>query len=725
MRPATILALGFSGLVVGVQPAAAQPTVLVSAQQAYIAADEGGQAWTIGNAAIAFRVGRGANGALTVLGLDRPGADTHWNPEATPDFSFQSGLVRLTPGSASFPLRSASAEEAAGGVRLSLVFEDPASHLRVTRAYACYPTAPVIETWATLDVIGTAAAIPVSDIGVWQMAVPARDLTWITGLKAGDADGGRFTRRQEILENRGRVDLGSAGRSSDTALPIVWLGGSAGQYFTGLMWSGAWGLAVRGPSPSGLVTVRWTPGATEMSLQGGRPIETPHAFFGITGADPADVTPGLRRFVDEGIRQGRRFNPRVTYNTWFAYGIGVTEKAMLAEMDRAAALGVELFVLDAGWYVGGTQTSDFSTGLGAWTADARRFPSGLRALGDHARSLGMKFGLWVEPERVDTRLLNRAGFVLERGLATTGGRYNAGVKNESATAAQICLADGEARQWVLDQLVRLIDEVRPDYLKWDNNYWINCDRGGHGHGTQDGNFAHVKGLYTILAALRERYPDLVIENCAGGGNRLDFGMLRYTDAAWMDDVSAPSTRVRHNLEGLASVFPAAYLLSFVMDDRTEPVHGAADMSLYFRSRMPGILGVSLINAEFGDEDVEQMTREISYAKRLRHHMRGAVAVLLSDQVQSDGHDRWDAVELCSPSGGTAVLFAFAGAAAPDSAVFALRLLDPGADYVVRTVDGRRLGEASGADLMANGVSVNRTPESAAQVFVITKVVEPG
>src|SRR6266536_2948528 len=76
----------------------------------------------------------------------------------------------------------------------------------------------------------------------------------------------------------------------------------------------------------------------------------------------------------------------------------------------------------------------------------------------------------------------------ERWLATHGGEYG------SDQTGLICLANAAARQWLLDQLVALIDDVQPDYLKWDNNIWVNCDRDGHGHGSSDGNFAHVRGL---------------------------------------------------------------------------------------------------------------------------------------------------------------------------------------------------------------------------------------
>src|SRR5262249_11475761 len=157
---------------------------------------------------------------------------------------------------------------------------------------------------------------------------------------------------------------------------------------------------------------------------------------------------------------------------------------------RAAQFGVELFVIDAGWYpnTGVDGPTDFDSGLGAWSADPDRFPNGLAPLREYAHRLGLKFGLWVEPERTSLALAGEPG-VPEPWLATSAGGYG------SDHAAQICLAGPAARAWLLDRLTALLDDVRPDYLKVDNNMFINCDRGGHGHGPTDGNFAHVNGLY--------------------------------------------------------------------------------------------------------------------------------------------------------------------------------------------------------------------------------------
>src|SRR5256885_7288641 len=102
----------------------------------------------------------------------------------------------------------------------------------------------------------------------------------------------------------------------------------------------------------------------------------------------------------------------------------------------------------------------------------------------------------------------------------------------------------------------------------------------------------MRAVYGILSGLRDRYPHLLIENVSGGGNRLDFGMLAYTDVAWMDDRTSPSTHVRHNLEGLTAAFPPAYLLSFVIDSEVEPIRGGNDFPLVIRSSMPGVLGMT-------------------------------------------------------------------------------------------------------------------------------------
>ena len=382
-------------------------------------------------------------------------------------------------------------------------------------------------------------------------------------------------------------------------------------------------------------------------------------------------------------------------------------------MDRAAALGVELFVVDAGWYTGAGATSDFDfeSGLGTWEADPDRFPSGLASLADYAHGVGMSFGLWVEPERVALSTVEQPGLAREAWLATHDNQY------AGPNAAQICLVRPEARQWVLDRLIALIEEVHPDYLKWDSNAWTNCNRSGHGHGTADGNLQQVQALYGLLDELRRRYPSLLIENVSGGGARIDFGMLAYTDAAWMDDRTSPSEHVRHNIEGLTFAFPPAYLLSFLIDGENEPVAGAYDLPLYVRSRGAAVLGLTYRSDSLDDDTAALLSEQIAEDKTYRDAIARANASLLTLQTPYDERG-WDAIEELTDDARMALIFVYKTDLSDDRLVVYPRGLLRDVMYAVTSLDAGSLGAARGDLLMQDGIELNATAVSNSHVLVL-------
>ena len=706
-----------SAVIAAPASAGSEPVVLRSLESASITQDGTSNRWTIANDGILMSVSIAPQGSLVVAELRQPGAEAGWDLSASADVTFVAGTRRFTAGTGDLLFRRAQTDEVEGAVRLALVFESPSAKVRATRTYACFPGAPAIETWTTFEPYQTNSAVTLSDIGIWQLTMAGTSINWVTGLRSGSSGDEGFTRKQAPLASG--LTLGATGRATSTYMPLVWVDGPAGHLFAGLIWSGAWTITLTSPDASGRSTLQASLGSIATSMGPGVTIETPHGFYGVAGTAAGEVTRAIGSFMMTGVRHGRPFSPLVTYNTWYAYGVQIDEATLLAQMDRAAALGAELFVVDAGWYTGGSSLSDYTTGIGRWTADPARFPNGLRPLGDHAHALGMKFGIWMEPERVDMSTVNRTGLAHETWLATSGGRYDPGIK--ASPFAQICLSSAAARQWVFDQVSRVVSESGADYLKWDNNFWVNCNRSGHGHGALDGNLAHHAGLYDVLARLRARFPELVIENCAEGGNRLDPGMLQFTDAAWMDDVTSPSAHVRHNLQGLGAIFPPAYLLSFVKDDPAELVHNASDMPFYFRSRMPGILGLSLRGEEFGDDDTEAMAREIALYKSVRDRLTDATLLALTPQAGTAGNDGWDALEVLSASRGDAVVFAFATGTATDRITLRLQGLDPEAIYRVAVPGGRVLGTPTGLELMLDGIGVYRRSPSAANVLILTRL----
>jgi alpha-galactosidase len=625
--------------------------------------------------------------------------------------SVRVGTRTLAFGSraAGFAYHDAAVVTRGNTLQLNATFRLAADNLTLIRHYAIVPGSPSFEAWTTYEGAGAAIA----DFNALRITVPTGVVRWLTGLEGDTANvptDSAFTLQQRTLTTGVPFSLGATHRASETTVPWFSIDGAHDAFYAALMWSGAWSAEFDRTAGGTTIAIGLAPMSTTVSTA----IDGPHVVFGVAPGGVAQGTAALRSYVLDGIRGGRPVRPLVTYNTWFAYGTEIDDASMRAEMERVAALGVELFVIDAGWYAGTGAAGpfDFDAGLGGWTADPARFPNGLAPLREYAHSLGMKFGLWVEPERVNLSLVGPPG-VEDAWLATEGGAYG------SDHSAQICLANAAARQWLMDRLTNLIDDVQPDYLKWDNNMFVNCDREGHGHGATDGNFAHTGALYDMLSQLRDRYPALLIENVSGGGNRLDVGMLRFTDVAWMDDRTAPSVHVRHNLQGLSSVFPPAYLLSFVTDHDTEPLHDSPDLSLYFRSRMGGTLGLCFRADSFSEGENASMAREIAIYKATRDTVSVAAASLLTKQAAPDDGPSWDVLQESTAEHDQVVL----NAVQADDGVSTFNVkptdLQPSTTYQVQSVDTGLLGTASGAALMSAGIDLLQSPNSAAHILIIT------
>jgi alpha-galactosidase len=697
--------------------AADRGPIVAARGDAFVAHQSGSDVWSIGSANLELVVGFDASRALALQRLFNPANGRALDITPAPAFSITAAGERVTlTSSGAVALVSGTAETTEHGVTLTFTFEQRAQRLIFTRVFACYPGSPTIETWTRIASSG-GDGTALTDLAAWSLEIPLGNVRWLGGLRGDSANSDGASEEPFVFAEHDfapgeRLDIGSEGRSSEQFVPFFLVDDGRDEFFGGLMWSGGWRATLERIDDRLRITVTF-PGVVTTVTQA-RPFDLPHTFFGVAAKATSDATLALRQFVLQGIRHGRPFQPLVTYNTWFVYGTRVNEDAMVDEIRRAASLGVELFVMDAGWYLGAGETSDFDfdAGLGSWTADPDRFPSGLASLADYAHGVGLKFGLWVEPERVSLATVGKEGLAQEPFLATRGNDYG------SALNAQICLAGAAGRKWVMDQLVALIDRVRPDYLKWDNNFWINCDRAGHGHGTADGNMAHVQALYGILDELRRRYPDLLIENVSGGGARLDFGMMAFTDTAWMDDRTAPASHVRHNFEGLTFAFPPAYLLSFLIDGDGEPIAGAEDLPLFTRSRGVGILGLTYRTETIDEDTASLLKQQIAEYKGYRDIITQATATLLSAQAPVDSAS-WDVLQEVTDDARSVLVFGFKGNGQDGRLVVRPRGLLPDAIYDVRSLDAGPLGASRGDALMADGIELIHSGGSRAHVLVLT------
>jgi alpha-galactosidase len=701
-------------LLAGYGAASASAVSVVKNGDASIAHDVDAAVWqvTANGTALALRLGE--NFDLQALSLTTAN-NRQWIASQDSDgfVTLAGSLAPIGSRDAGMVYESAQSSKQGSGVRLDASFLAAHGALRVTRHYQAMSGSPTFEVWTTFQSLdGSSAAV--ANLNGFRLTVPAGTVRWLTGLQGDNADIERdsaFSVQSKTLAVGGSLALGSSRRSSETTVPWFLVDGSPDEFYAALLWSGAWSLNVTRGTDALAIDFSLAP---MQMLVGVTPVDGPHALFGVARGSVANATSAVRSYIAPGLRNGRALSPLVTYNTWFAYGTRVDEATLLAEMDREARLGTELFVVDAGWYVGAGESgdSDFDSGLGSWQVDTARFPQGLKALTDYAHGLGMKLGLWVEPERVSLATVGLDGLAEEAWLAKAGASYG------SDHSALLCLAGTAGRQWVQTQLFALLDAAQPDYVKWDNNLWVNCDREGHGHGATDGNFAQTGGMYQILSAMRARYPKLIVENVSSGGNRLDLGMLRYSDVAWMDDRTAPAVHVRHNVEGLSQLFPPAYLLSFVTDDATEPLHQPRDMALLVRSRMEGVLGLCFRSDTLTDDDLASIRQEIAVYKTIRPTQGDAYGRLLTSQALAKKGPSWDVLQESGPT--DVLVFAFQTDAGTKTVNVKPGGLTSATTYQVRSSSGTVLGSFKGSVLASSGIDIVASGSSAHVLIVSPK-----
>jgi len=727
-RVAALVAIGLIGLTV---VKLRGEDVLLQVDTAYVTQDEGG-GWSIGNNLIKYTLTR-TNAGIGVGAITDATTGRDWHRGGDPDSFVTVNGQRVVIGSSQTQFQSAAVEELWGGVKLDLIYRIPSAAMDVTRSYAVYPGGAAVETWTTFQ--NGSRSSTLSEMTNFSFTVDYGNVRWIRGLDIPNEDGGPFTMSSGDIDDGQTLELGSDRRASEHDVPWMsvsaWSSddeaaqpttvGQSTQLFGAMLWGGSWRARARRQGSS--LTLQMGLPSFTTNLGAGASLESPHAVFGATNELLPTASIALQGLVEHGIRHGRPLRSLATYNTAFSFGINIDEPSLRAEMELAAQAGFEQFVVDAGWWTepNAENSGDFEHGWGNWTVDPDRFPSGLGALTDYAHELGMRFGVWVEPERVDRSTIGQDGMAKERFLATEDGRYVPGMADSDSISGQICLADSEARQWVLDKLYAFLDDVHPDYVKWDNNLWVNCNRPNHGHGTGDGNFQHIRALKDVFAKLRDRYPDMDFEDCSGGGHRMSLDALSYSDASWVDDRSAPSKRVRHNLEGLSLIFPPGYLSQFAMGADGELMEESTtnDFALILRSRMLGLFGLSSRISDMSEGTRTKLANEVALYKLLRPTLRDGSSILLGQQVM-DFPDApwsgWDALQALVPSSGEAVLFAFR---TPDSVSTALvkpRGLKPTLTYDVESADFGLLGTMNGAQIMGNGLEIVASDVSQSHVI---------
>jgi alpha-galactosidase len=474
-------------------------------------------------------------------------------------------------------------------------------------------------------------------------------------------------------------------------------------WFGGLGWSGSWQISIEQDQ---LEQVRVTGGPSAFDfaywLDKDRAFETPVFYAGYSDEGIGGASRLLHRFEIGSLLPNaphEKLRP-VLYNSWEAMGFNVNEAGQEELAEKAAKIGIERFVMDDGWF--GARDDDHA-GLGDWVPNKQKFPRGLKPLIDKVHSLGMDFGLWVEPEMVnpDSNLFRmHPDWALQfEGRPQTLGR-NQLVLN---------LARPEVRDYVLKSLDALLGENDIAFLKWDyNRNWAEPGWPSEPIAKQKNVYVDfTRNYYEILAELRKRHPMVEIESCSGGGSRVDLGVLKYTDEVWPSDNTDAYDRLKIQ-NGFTYAYAPATMMAWVTDSPTWANNRALSLEYRFLSSMQGSLAIGANLTKWTPQEVATAKRMITLYKGMRETVqRGKLYRLIEPTHASEQ----SVTESVARDGHEAVLFAFLHSSMesyPYPRIF-LRGLDHDAMYRVEAFSGQLAKdtptEASGAYWEGRGVDL--------------------
>lgn len=609
-------------------------------------------------------------------------------------------------------------------VEARLVLVDLLAPLRLSLCYRVAAGTSVIERWSELDygTEGGGEPVVVHQLAAADWWVPAGSVDRLVYL-AGSA--GRETSETEVPLTPGRVVLESRrGMTGHQQNPACLMAGPATEetgptWSVMLAWSGSWKLVVE-TRPQGQTHVvgGWNDLDATVRLRPGESLATPvlaglacsgglggasrawHDYqrhFVLRGRPPAGRSPSFPALPRP--RQEIPVRP-VLYNSWEATGFGVNEAGQLDLARRAARLGVERFVVDDGWFAG--RRSDHA-GLGDWRPDPDKFPAGLGRLVDEVERLGMDFGLWVEPEMVnpDSDLYRSH----PDWVYSFPGRERA----ESRHQLVLNLARPDVAEWIFETLDGLLSQYTIRFLKWDCNRPFTHVGWSGAPNPERVWIEHPKGLYRVLEQLRAAHPGVEIESCAGGGGRVDLGILSRVEQVWPSDNTDAADRLVIQ-EGFSLFYPPEIMMSWVTDVPNQMTGRVLPLSMRFRVAMMGALGVGGDLRRWSAADLAEAAAHIAWYKEVRPTIqRGRLYRLAGVGDRGVG-----AVEYLSAGGQDAVVLAgwWPHAWGVDGGRLRLKGLDRDASYL----EHRSGVQRSGAFLAEVGLSLEGIQEFGSQAW---------
>lgn len=339
-------------------------------------------------------------------------------------------------------------------------------------------------------------------------------------------------------------------------------------------------------------------------LAPGESFQSPEAILVYSDQGLGEMSRRFHRIIRQNVCRGKFRDTKrpVLINNWEATYFDFNQEKILTLAEKAKAIGVDLMVLDDGWF--GKRDAD-NCSLGDWVVDRRKLPDGLESLCQKVNDLGMQFGLWFEPEMVSPNSdLYRAHpdwCIHVDGRPRTEGRRQLIL---DLTRPEVC-------DYIIDSVCAVLNSCPISYVKWDmNRNMTEMPRKGFAH-------QYILGLYRVLEEITSRFPNVLFESCSGGGGRFDAGMLYYMPQTWTSDDTDAVERL-YIQEGTGLVYPISSMCAHISAVPNHQVGRTTPVTFRSKVAMMGRLGLELDLGKLDEETLETLSKEIAQYKAYQH-----------------------------------------------------------------------------------------------------------
>ena len=495
------------------------------------------------------------------------------------------------------------------GNTLKLNFCDVYYPLAITLNYEIYDDCDIITRWTTVKNKGE-EPIYFDKLFSAEFNLPSKKP--YTFKNTNGAWGGENIETNTTLEGGTFVSESRKGTSGHNQSPYFIAYQNADEksgdvYFATLAYSGNFKVKAERDLFS---TTRVIIGISDFDflfeLKAGEEFETPKVFCGYTQGF-GEMSRQMHKFAVNNVLP-KSFNDKplpVLYNSWEATEFDVSIEGQTALAEVASKIGVELFVMDDGWF--GKRNND-RAGLGDWYVNKDKFPNGLDELINNVNELGMDFGIWVEPEMVNK------DSDLFRNHPDWAYHYDTRYACELRHQLVLNMTRTDVQEYIFNCLNDLLSNHNIKYVKWDMNRPFSESGAENLECPQMLWYLHTKAVYDIVDKLKALHPDVAIESCASGGGRSDYGALMHYDQVWTSDNTDAIDRMVIQ-KGYSLLRPIKTMRAWVTDINW--YNKPCSLDFRFNIAMQGALGIGGDLTKYSEKDLEICKKNIALYKEIR------------------------------------------------------------------------------------------------------------